>query len=89
MTNKILNKWHNQRKRVGGFLHFLDGDTLKVCIENLERVRLVDALDNPDWLVDWDCELRPCEERMVRANMEEFHHLVTRLINEGHWTNYF
>ena len=90
MINTVLSKWCRQRStnNIGGFIRFLDGDTHNCCLENLSRVSLVQALGNPEWVVDWDADLRRNEERLVRANMEHFRTLVGRLINEGFWREY-
>ena len=54
----ILNKWGKDRAQLGGFVRFVDGNRGNMHIDNMTVVPLVDALENPDWVVDWDSELR-------------------------------
>ena len=66
-TKKIRRKWSNQQY----IFRFLDG-TYSCVPENLQPVRLEDALRNPNWACDWDTSLTGSEVEYVHAHREEF-----------------
>ena len=63
MTNSILRKWAKQ----GGFIRFLDGNTMNSAVTNLTWVTLRDAMENISWTVDWDSELTEEECLLVET----------------------
>ena len=59
---KIMDKWNQQPV----FIRFKNGNTLDCKIENMERVSLIEALENEDWVTDWDCYLTRPQIKFVR-----------------------
>jgi hypothetical protein len=63
LTKSILRKWEQQ----GGFIRFVNQDTLDLRRQNLEHVSMKDAMDHvDDWKVDWDMNLTEEEIALVR-----------------------
>lgn len=84
MSSKILSKWYEDTKD-NNFccIRFLNGDKLCCHVNNLKWVKLVDALRNPDWVVDWDIDLTKKEKKLVLDNMQNFASLFEEyLINK-------
>ena len=72
LTNSILNKWNEQ----GGFIRFIDGNTVNCAITNLQRVSPKEAMENINsWKVDWDMELT--EEEIALVNNPEWRRGLT------------
>lgn len=64
LTNSIIQKWRSQSM----FVRYLNGERTDLRHENLEQVRIMDAmLHVATWVVDWDMQLTPQEEALVRT----------------------
>jgi len=65
LTTSLLRKWHEQGFR---FVRFKNGCKLDLRRANLEWVNLVQLiLHFDDWVADWDLNLTPGEEQLVRS----------------------
>ena len=84
----IVNKWGRERAMLGGFVRFVDGNKENMDVDNMTVVPLVHALENPDWVVDWDLCLRPNEIRFVNNHRENFRNVVATLLENGIWRTY-
>ena len=88
IIHSVLNKWKKDRAQLGGFMRFVDGNRGNMHVDNMTVVPLVDALENPEWVVDWDLVLRTHEKRFVKRHMKHFHTMVAQLLENGKWRTY-
>jgi hypothetical protein len=55
-----------------GFVRFIDGNVGNLNHENLMRVKLSDALDNPKWTVDWGEDMKRREAKLMKKYAGHF-----------------
>jgi hypothetical protein len=73
MLKQIQSIWATQTSESGGyFCRHIDGNTLNNNIINLQWVHPCDAFKNPDWKVDWICDLSNKQINFVKNNLQNF-----------------
>ena len=56
----------------GLFIRHMDGNTLNNTVDNLKWVHFKEALENPDWVVDWTMYLTKSQVDFVNLNRANF-----------------